>query len=144
MGGITPVWRVSTSHGFHGARRPDQVADHRLDEDRGSELGQPRRKPRLTSPGLHLIVQARAGPMGVDVVHVVEIDAGFLQRPRMARPLAGRGRAWYGGGLKAGTQPQDLRIDRLNPLPGPFQFFQHHHASALAQDKAVGVPREGP
>ena len=72
--------REGQGDGFDGAGGADEVADHRFDGGEGQAAGV-FAEHSFDGLCLHDVVEARAGAVGVDVIDIVGIDAGFAQGP---------------------------------------------------------------
>ena len=96
--------------------------------------------------GLDGVPHDGAGAMGLHQLDGVGGDAGTLVRPAKRLGLAGLARRVDGIALAvAGTaQTDDLSIDAVAVADGVVQTFQHEHADALAEDRAVTLVVEGP
>ena len=89
----TPVDGEQGGNGFHGARRTEQVADHRLRRADGDLAGVLAER-HFQRSRLGRVVERRGGAVGVHVVNLARLDAGVLQRVCNAARRAPTGLVW--------------------------------------------------
>ncbi len=101
---------------------------------------------RLDRPVLRLIAQLRRRGVGVDVVHVLRLGAGVPQRHLHRPHRSATTRQRRGQVVRVGARAvaHDLGVDGGAAVARVVELFQHHDASALADDEAGAVAVEGP
>ena len=93
---------------------------------------------------LDLVAERRRGAVRVDVVEILRLDAGALQRRlhRAVGTIAALRRRGDMIGIARKTVADDLRIDARATRFGMVQRFEHDGAGALAHHEAVAIPVE--
>ena len=103
-------------------------------------------KDSSDGPGLHRVVEARAGAVGKAQVHVSRGQAGAFQCAAHGPRRTGAVRIGRGEVMSVGRQAaaQHLTVDGRAPPPGVVLGFQDHHSGPFGQNKAIALGIEGP